>query len=277
MYHPTIVKLDAAAHEIHPVFPDQARKLFLMAGEIQQTLVKHSPIQTNRRFFNAQWCWALGHIGILYQLIRWFKLTSPDTKLILETQGLIANQYFLSSLFPYIEIYNVLPDELREEAAYNAVYFTCPDGKDHIHDFMHIAEKECQGINLLELSDDERDEVSDILRDLDVGDKQFLCIQARNLSNDPKRNVSLEQCEKALQYYKDRGYGIISTGLDPHPINEKYPSVLSLENPRLASYLLSASCDQFIGSDSGAWTIPWAFRRPVELINDDLFAAWIYP
>lgn len=276
MYHPTIAKLDVAAIELHPSFPAHSKQLFILTGNIQATLAKQSPYKTKRRFFDAQWCWALGHIGILYQVIRWFKKNEPDTQLILETQGKISNQYFLSALSTFITICEHLPQELAEEAQYNAVYFGCPDGIHHVHDFMKVAERECEGVHLLSLTDAQKKQADELIAQLGIK-RPYVCIQARQMDYDSKRNISLEQAEKALEYYLASGYSVVSTGLDPHPINEKIPSVLSLANPWLASFLLSATCDQFIGSDSGAWTVPWAFRRPVELINDDLFAAWIFP
>lgn len=275
MYHPTIAKLDAAAIELHPAFPDHSRKLFILTGEIQATLAQRSPYKTQRRFLDAQWCWALGHIGILYQVIRWFKKNEPETQLILETQGKVANQYFLSALSTFVTICEHLPPELAEEAQYNAVYFGCPDGVHHVHDFMKVVERECEDIHLLSLTDAQQKQAEEMLSQLGVK-RPYVCLQARQIDYDPKRNISLEQAENALEYYQKNGYSVVSTGLDQHPINAKVPSVLSLPNPWLASFLLSASCDQFVGSDSGAWTIAWAFRRPIELINDELFAAWIY-
>ncbi len=276
MYHPTITKLDSAAIELHPFFPEQSKQLFILTGGLQKALVQKSPYPTKRRFFDAQWCWALGHIGILYQVIRWFKKNEPDTELVLETKGAIANQYFLSALSTFVTIHGNLPPDMIEEAKFNACYFGCPDGVHHVHDFMKVAEKECEGIHLLELTEAQKAQTDELLSQLGIK-RPYVCIQARHLEYEPKRNVSLEQAEKALEYYRSLGYSVVSTGLDMHPINQKIPSVQSLPNRRLASFLLSASCDQFIGSDSGAWTVPWAFRRPVELINDEIFAAWIYP
>lgn len=281
MYHDTILKLDAAAMEVDYLAKiwDNARlaklskRIFTMAGEIHRQIYLHSPFKTNRRFFNAQWCWSLGHIGILYQMIRWFKLTEPNTQLILETQGKVSNPYFLNALSPFITIVEKLPDLQGEEKA-NAVYFGCPDGTHHVHEFMKVAEKECKGINLLELSDEHKNSASQILIELGIR-RPTVAIQARAMNHDPIRNVSAEQVNHSLAPYIDKGYSVISTGLDSHPIDGNFPSVKSFPNPQLASFLLSASCDQFIGSDSGAWTIPWAYNRPVELINDKT-EAWIY-
>ncbi len=275
MYSELVTAIDSAAIAIHPEFPEESKRLFITAGKMQQKLLAESPYIPNahstvipeRRYFDAQFCWALGHIGILYQMIRWFKLKEPLTELILETQGHIANQFFLEALSPHITIIKQLPESMKNEAVYNAVYFGCPDGVHHIHDFMKVAEKECKGINLLQPWNLEFATAFGIKR-------PFVAVQARNMSYDSKRNVTMDQIEEVLaKYYGD--FDVVSTGLDEHPIEQKYKSVRRMPDPALASFLLSSSCDQFIGSDSGAWTIPWAFGRPVELINDKS-KAWIY-
>lgn len=270
MYHPIIQQIDSAGIALHEFRPDLSRSLFLTAGDVQQSLYRISPFKTGRRFFDAQWCWALGHIGILYQMVRWFKKHEPQTKLILETKNQIANPFFLKAIEPYLTIVENLPDPMKEEAAFNAVYFACPDGKHHIHDYMKLVEADCKD-HYLSLSDEQKEKVKGYLEILGV-ERPYLAVQARNLNHDPKRNVSLEEVEKSIDV---KGYSVISTGLDEHPISKKIPSVKSLPNPMLASFLLSADCDRFVGSDSGAWVIPWAFQKPVQLINDHSMA-WIY-
>jgi hypothetical protein len=96
--------------------------------------------------------------------------------------------------------------------------------------------------------------------------RPYIAVQARNLDLDPFRNVTEDQVLEALAPYD--GFSVINTGLDVHPIESRYASVKSFSDPKKASFLLSASCDQFIGSDSGAWVVPWAFNKPVKLIND---------
>ena len=273
MYHKIIADIDAAAIAAHPRFPDQSKRLFIIAGEIQRSICD-SFFKPYRRFFDAQWCWALGHIGLLYQAIRWFHVKHPGTQLVLQTRGQVSNQHFLDALKPYITMYSTLPSEWVQEAADTAVYFGCPDGVNHIHDWVKIAERECQGVNLLSLSDEQQRQVDEILGFLGIA-RPYVAVQARGIEYDSKRNVSLAMVEQAIKPWVDRGFDVVSTGLDQHPINDKVPSVLKLPEPKLASFLLSAACDQFIGSDSGAWTIPWAYRRPVELMNDD-HKAWIY-
>lgn len=274
MYHPTIQKLDSAAIDLHEFNSDLSKGLFQVAGVVQHALYINTPFTSGRRFFNAQWCWALGHIGILYQMIRWFHLHSPKTELILETQNKISNIYFLDALRPYLTIVDSLPESMREEAIYNAVYFGCPDGKHHVHDFMKLAEKECKNINLLRLNSADQRQVEKLMAKLNVK-RPYVAVQARQLEFDPKRNVTEEQVEMALRPFLDKNYNVIITGLDNHSVLGKYPNVRLLPDPHLASFLLSAACDQFIGSDSGAWVIPWAYQRPVELINDKTMA-WIY-
>lgn len=276
MYHPTIQKLDAAASEFHAMRMQQlCNGSFLLAGQLQQELLKVSPYKTKRRFLHAQWVWALGHIGLLYQLIRWFKKNEPDTQLILETEG-AANPHFLQALAPYLTIVNKLPADAVKEAEFNAVYFGCPDGIHNLVNFYKMIERECSDIHLLKLSEEQEDEVEDLLDILDVN-APYVAVQARALSHDAPRNVTISQVEEALEPFKAKGYAVISTGLDDHPINDRYPSVLKLFNPMLSSFLLSAACDQFIGSNSGAWTIAHAYQRPVQIMNDYERAAWIYP
>lgn len=272
MYHPTIQKLDSAANELHQINEQLGKIAHVFTGQIQSIFVASSQFKTKRRFLDAQFVWALGHIGILYQVIRWFKLKEPETQLVLETKGNVANKYFLSSIAPSITVYEILPDKYAEEAKFNTIYFACPNGVNHIHDFMKIAEKECKGMNLIQPVP--MDSVEKLLSYLKIS-RPFVAVQARHLDHDPKRNVTLMQVEEEISHFQKKGYSIVSTGLDDHPINKKIPNVLSLDNPHLASFLLSATCDHFIGSDSGAWTIPWAYNRPVTLINDKS-AAWIY-
>lgn len=275
MYHPIVQSLDVAAHALDKNFPDQSKRTMIIAGEVQQALLDPPPYRNNRRFFDAQWCWALGHIGLLYQAVRWFHVKAPNMKLVLETRRNVANQFFLDALKPFIEMHDILPNELAGEAMYNAVYFGCPDGVNHIHDWAKVAERECVGVNLLHLTENEQRQVDEILDFLGIG-RPYVAVQARAIEYDSVRNVSLAMVEQAIAPWVGHGYDVVSTGLDEHPINTKVPNVLKLAEPKLASFLLSAACDHFIGSDSGAWTIPWAYRRPVTLMNDDK-KAWIYP
>lgn len=274
MYHPIVRDLDAVAIAMHPHFPYQSKRTMIVAGEVQRAL--HNPAQSfPRRFFDAQWCWALGHIGLLYQAVRWFHVKAPSTELVLETRRNVANRYFLNALKPFVTMYDVLPTELVMEAAYNAVYFGCPDGVHHIHDWVKVAERECEGVNLLRLECHEQRTVDEVLDFLGIG-RPFVAVQARAIDYDSTRNVNLAMVEQAIAPWVAKGFDVVSTGIDEHPINSKVPNVLKLAEPKLASFLLSAACDHFIGSDSGAWTIPWAYRRPVTLMNDDK-KAWIYP
>ncbi len=275
MYHPTILKLDAAASEFHEMGMQQlCNGSFLLAGRLQQDLLRRSPYKTGRRFLHAQWAWALGHIGLLYQLIRWFRLKEPNTKLILEATG-AANHHFLGALLPFITIVHKLPPDVLKEAEFNAVYFGCPDGIHGLVSFYKMIESECADIHLLFLSPEEILE-ADILASNLLVKHPFVALHARSTKNDSTRNVTVEQIEKALEPYLAQGYDVISTGLDPHPINARFRSVLELPDPMRASFLLSASCDRFIGSNSGAWTIAHAYQRPVEIMNDFERAAWIY-
>lgn len=276
MYHPTILKLDSAASDFHDRGMQQATNgAFRLAGQLQQELLKNSPYKTGRRYLHAQWCWALGHIGLLYQLIRWFKKNSPKTELILEASA-ATNPHFLNALLPFITVVNRIPEDQVDEAQYNAVYFGCPDGINTLVNFYKMIERECEDIHLLELTWQEHEEADELMASLGAK-KPFVAFQARATSHDPIRNVTIEQTEKDLEPFKARGYSVISTGLDQHPINARYRSVLELKDPTRASFLLSATCDQFIGSNSGAWTIPHAYRRPVIILNDYERAAWIYP
>ena len=264
MYHPDILALDAKATKLHA----EGRKhdatiCHIAAGILQQKLIK--PI--GKRYLNAQWCWAYGHIGLLHQLIRWFRLKEPDTKLILETPGRINNVFFLKALEPFITILDKLPIELQREAQDNAVYFACPDGVKSIHNFYKMVERECTERLLTQ-----EPNVDDLLDRLGVK-KPYIAVHARQFGHDPARNVSLDMVEQAIDDYPD----VISIGLDEHPINDIYPSVLTLPNPWLASFQLSAACDRFIGSNSGAWVVADAYGKPVELMNDHEHKAWIYP
>ena len=276
MYRQTTLKLDAAAADFHEMRMFQMKNAsFLLAGQLQQHFVRNSPYKTGRRFLHAQWTWALGHIGLLYQLIRWFRLREPKTQLVLENSG-SANPYFLRALAPYLTIYSALPPQMRQEAEANAVYFGCPDGIHSLVNFYKMIEQECSEINLLELNDAEHDELGQLREQLGITGKPYVALHARSSTHDAARNVTSEQIEKALEEFKARGFAVVSTGIDHHPINDLYPSVLNLPDSKRASFLLSAGCDQFIGSNSGAWTIAHAYRRPVQILNDYERSAWIY-
>lgn len=277
MYHPTIWKLDSAAADFHNMGMLQMKNsAFLLAGQLQLDLLRRSPFKTKRRFFHAQWCWALGHIGLLHQAIRWFKKNEPQTQLVLEAPG-ATNPYFLQALAQHITIVSALPAEAAQEAMHQAVYFGCPDGIHSLVNFYKMIERECADVKLCELTDEQHDEVGALRAQLDVSGLPYVALQARANTHDSARNVSVEEIEVALDPFLARGYKVVSTGIEPHPINERYASVLNLPDPRRASFLLSAACDQFIGSNSGAWTIAHAFQRPVIIMNDVERAAWIYP
>jgi len=250
---------------------------FRLAGQLQLDLLARSPYKTGRRFLHTQWCWALGHIGLLWQLIRWFRLREPKTQLVLAAEG-SANPYFLQALAPFLTF--IHPSELirahADEAMQNAVYFGCPDGVSSLVNFNKQIERDCAGDEPLKLGDDQ------VLKAVEFRDqcwegRPFVAVHARHSDHDAARNVTVEQIETALEPWKSRGYSVISTGLDPHPINERYPSVRNTAEPHHASFLLSANCDHFIGSNSGAWTIAHAYGRPVTLLNDYERSAWIYP
>lgn len=247
-----------------------------LAGSLQQTILANSPYGRKRRFLHAQWVWALGHIGLLYQLIRWFRLHEPETELVLVADS-SANPHFLKALAPFL-LFASPTDVLRapDEAMRNAVYFACPDGIHSLVSFNKMVEFECREINLLTLTDDEQAEVDKLLGKLGLT-RPYVAFQARHLDSDKSRNVSLEQINEALLPFTAKGYSVVSTGLDLHPINTRYSSVLECEDKMRASFLLSAACDQFIGSNSGAWTMAWAYRRPVIILNDWELSAWIYP
>jgi len=265
MYHPEIVALDLKANALYAEGrKKEATVCQIKAGALQQKLLKPN---NGLRYLNAQWCWAYGHIGLLHQIIRWFRLKEPLTRLILETQGKINNEYFLKALAPFVMIHHTLPEELKRDAENNAVYFGCPDGVLSIHNFYKMVERECTE-RLLTTPPD----VTDLLTALKVK-QPYIALHARQFAHDPSRNVSLEMIELAIDGYPD----VVSIGLDEHPVNDIYPSVLTLPNPWLASFQLSAACDRFVGSNSGAWTVANAYGKPVELMNDHAHLAWIYP
>lgn len=276
MYHPTIQHLDAAAADFHERgMMGEKNAAHRLAGVLQQKLLERSRFPRTRRFLHPQWCWSLGHIGLLYQLVRWFRLHEPDTRLYLLAKG-GANPYFLQALAPFVSIGPLSDSWWLEGVEPNAVYFGCPDGINSLVRFYKLIEYDCRDIHLLTLSDEDQDAAAMALHVLGVKRRPFVALQARSHTHDPARNVTDAQIEAALAPYLARGYSVVSTGLDAHPYCARFPSVTTLHDPLRASFLLSASCDQFIGSNSGAWTMAHAYRRPVELLNDYERAAWIY-
>lgn len=264
MYHPDIRALDNRATILYAQGNrKEATQCQLEAGRLQQRLVR--PI--GRRYLNAQWVWAYGHIGLLGMLIRFFGTSeNPNATLILETGGRVSNPYFLKALEPFLTVMTALPSHLKREAEDNAIYFACPDGERSIHNFYKMVEQTCPRLPLVEPNVDE------LLATLEVR-RPFIALHARKFDHDPARNVTLAMVEQAIGDNVD----VVSIGLDDHPINDILPSVRNLPNPQLASFQLSAACDKFIGSNSGAWTVANAYGKPVELMNDFERKAWIYP
>ena len=277
MYHPTVAQLDAAASGFHLMnMLEEKQQCFRMAGRLQQKLLNESPYGTGTRFFTAQWVWALGHIGLLHQVMRWLARHEPETICIVEAQG-AANPYFLQALldhFSTLKLCPKLPDVSRHAAMCNAMFFGCPDGNSTLVDYYKKIEKVCKGESLLTLTIKQKVRAEQIKTELKLDhNKPIVAIQHRNLPNDPERNTSLEMVREHLRKFPK--HQPVITGTDPRD-EFPYASVLELDNPQEGSFLLSASCDQFIGSNSGAWVVPHGFGRPVELINDHLRAAWIY-
>lgn len=273
MYHPEIIATDDLATALYAQGArENATRLHIANGMMQQRLLMESPYPSNRRYLNAQWVWAYGHIGLLYQLIRWFKKHEPETALILETRGKVNNEYFLKAISPFLTVVTEFNAEQMREAYFNAVYFACPDGIHSIHNFYKLVQRECADLHLLGAAPD----ISDLLVQLDSG-HPYVAIHVRSFGHDPKRNIGLEKAELSLAPFLEKGWHVISTGIDQHPIEEKYASVRKLPNPYLASFMLSAACDHFVGSNSGAWTVANAYQKPVTLMNDLEHKAWIYP
>lgn len=267
-YHAIIQMLDAAANGFHAakMFREKTETLRL-AGVFQQRLLSESPYPKNTRFLNEQWVWALGHIGLTHQLIRWFRHNEPDTRLILEASG-AANVYYLEALRPYLTI---VPTVAEDMAMYNAVYFGCPDGKQSLVDFYKMVERDCPPM-VLELTDAQKLRAAELLAVLGIK-HPFVALQPRKLENEPERNVNADIIKRHLVCHQT--HDVIITGLDSD-CGLDYPSVKTLPDPHEASYLLSAVCDHFIGSNSGAWTVAHSYGRPVTIMNDTERAAWIY-
>ena len=263
MYHPEIQALDSLANDLYAEGKTkEATQCQLKAGRLQQSLIKPN----GRRYLNAQWVWAYGHIGLLQMLIRWSLSSTASTRLVLESQGRINNPYFLKVLEPYITIVDRLPSEMAEEAQTNAVYFACPDGIHSIHNFYKMVNQCTPRLPLTP------PDVSPLLAKIGV-ERPFTALHARHFSHDPKRNISLQAVKDAIAGLPN----VVSIGLDDHPINDFVPNVKDEPNPWLASFQLSAACDQFIGSNSGAWTVADAYGKAVTLMNDHEHKAWIYP
>lgn len=278
MYHPTISALNQAASGFHLMgMLEEKQQCFRIAGRLQQKLLTESPYGTGYRFFTAQWVWALGHIGLLHQVMRWLATSEPETICIVEAEG-AANPYFLNALlghFSTLKVCPKLPDITRHVAMHNAMFFGCPDGNSTLVDYYKKIERVCKGTGLLRLTAKQKVRVEQLKKELGLDHaKPIVAIQHRNLQTEPERNTGLDMVKEHLSKYRD--HEPVITGTDPCD-EFPYPSVLGLPDPQEASFLLSASCDQFIGSNSGAWVVPHGFGRPVELLNDYEKSAWIYP
>lgn len=276
MYHPTVASLDSAASGFHLMgMMEEKQQCFRIAGRLQQKLLNESPYGKGTRFFTAQWVWALGHIGLLHQVMRWITKHEPETICIVEAQG-AANTYFLQALldqFNTLKLCEKLPEITRDVAMRNAMFFGCPDGNSSLVDYYKKIERVCQGEGLLKLTPRQKVRIEQLKTELGLDhSKPIVAIQHRNLSNEPERNTTLEMIKEHLWKYP--GHQPVVTGMDPHDF--PWPSVKMLMNAQEGSFLLSAGCDQFIGSNSGAWVVPHGFGVPVELVNDFEKAAWIY-
>ena len=103
IYHPTIEHLDAAAADFHARgMMAEKNSAHRLAGIYQQRLYAESPYPRSVRYLAPQWYWALGHIGLLYQLIRYFRLRYPETRLRLVAGGKCPNIHFLNELIPFL-------------------------------------------------------------------------------------------------------------------------------------------------------------------------------
>lgn len=263
MYHPEIQALDSIANDLYAEGrTKEATQCQIKAGQLQQKLIKPN----GRRYLNAQWCWAYGHIGLLQMLVRFFRLTQSSTRLVLESHGRVNNPYFLKALEPFITIVDTLPQEIAEDASCNAVYFACPDGLHTVHNFYKMVNKCAPRLPLMP------PDVSPLLEKLGIN-RPFTALHARHFNHDPKRNISLQAVRNEIEGLQN----VVSIGLDDHPINDFVPNIKDEPNPWLASFQLSAACDRFIGSNSGAWTVADAYGKPVTLMNDHEHKAWIYP
>jgi hypothetical protein len=234
---------------------------------------------SGRRFLTYEWTWGVGHIGILGQLIKLKLMNLFNYEIVVETGNRIANQYFLESMGEHITVYNELPPELRNESVYNMLFFSCPFGS-HVHEWCKKVER------MWEKFPDkkpvckftpEMEQLKDSMISAFGLKRPYAAIHARNTPYDPKRNMSLETMLQATKKLTDQGYDLISIGLDDHPINQHIKNIQFVGNPKATSFVLSADCDYFMGSDSGMGMVANMFQRPVDLINDYEHVAWIYP
>ncbi len=252
----------------------EKQSCFQLAGRLQQKLLNESPYGKATRFVDAQWVWALGHIGLLHQIMRFLAVSQPETLVILHANG-SANPYFLQTLldhFHTLKVATELPVVSHHIAMTNAIFFGCPDGNSSLVDYYKKLERICKGKHLLELNAKQTVRMEQIKREMGLERQGILAIQPRNLQHEPERNADLEALQEEIS--KHPALQPVITGMDPCTLD--YPSVQTLENPLEASFLLSASCEHFIGSNSGAWVIPHGFGREVTLVNDHLKAAWCY-
>ncbi len=115
--------------------------------------------------------------------------------------------------------------------------------------------------------------------------KEFICIHNRdnrylenldrrlNFDYHNYRNFSINDFVKSLDYLTNK-YLVIRTGIIS---NEKlnYNKNLILDMPfikhsSLVSFYILSNCKFYIGSDSGAWTVAYLFKKPIFFINFSL-------
>ena len=271
MYHAAIQRLDEAASAFHDAgLLREKQECFYLAGQFQNKLLAESPYGPQPRFMHQQWVWALGHIGLLHQYLR---ATDPASIVVLFAPG-SANNQFLSAIldrFHNLKMVWPMPAVSCDAAMRNAVYFGCPDGRSTLVDYNKSIERQFKGQGLLKLTNRQNLLCKALMENLRIS-HPYIALQPRNVLSDPARNVTKTQIMEAINRFP--GHDIVVTGIDPHDLS--FASVHTCEDPREASFLLSANCDQFIGSNSGAWVIPHAYGKPVHIINDHQRSAWIY-
>lgn len=115
--------------------------------------------------------------------------------------------------------------------------------------------------------------------------KEFICIHNRDnqyLENLDKRfnfeyhnyrNFSVNDFVKSLDYLTNK-FSVIRTGvISNEKLNYNKNQILDMpfiNHSSLVSFYILSNCKFYIGSDSGAWTVSYLFKKPIFFINFSL-------
>lgn len=201
-------------------------------------------------------------------------------------QGPVSSQFLLDIIFKEKKIFklNIIIRELINYFIINK-YYSCLIENHLLNKDVYYNHVNKYPL-IYSFSNSEKKHVREFFlkNKLDI-EKEFICIHNRDnhyLENLDKRlnfeyhnyrNFSVNDFVKSLDFLSKK-FLVIRTGVKS---NEKldYKKNLILDMPfikhsSLVSFYILSNCKFYIGSDSGAWTVAYLFKKPVFFINFSL-------